>query len=181
MKDFSNYWNAISFAFIKHGNLKRKAKNVPYVIHPIRVTSILRATGFNEFEHEDLMIAALFHDLVEDTDTNLAEIENQFGKSVALIVAELTKPDGAKGRKKEKWLERFIEKSKEAKIIKMADRIDNLMEKGDIWTEEKQKLYAEQAKIILKSCGDANKKLADRLDYEIKRVLETYTLSEFEK
>jgi len=181
MKNFSNYWNAISFAFIKHGNLKRKAKNVPYVIHPIRVTSILRATGFNEFEHEDLMIAALFHDLVEDTDTNLIEIESQFGKSVALIVAELTKPDGAKGRKKEKWLESFIEKSKEAKIIKMADRIDNLMEKGDIWTDEKQKLYAEQAKIILKSCGDANKKLADKLDNEIKRVLETYALSEFEK
>lgn len=181
MKDFSNYWNAISFAFIKHGNLKRKAKNIPYVIHPIRVASILRATGFNEYDHEDLMIAALFHDLVEDTDIKLTEIEIQFGKSVALIVADLTKPDGAKGREKEKWLESFIDKSKEAKMIKMADRIDNLMEKGDLWTEEKQKLYAEQAKIILKSCGDANKKLANRLDDEIKRILESYTFSEFEK
>ena len=139
MKDFTNYWNAISFAFIKHGNLKRKAKDVPYVIHPIRVSTILRATGFNEFEHEDLMIAALFHDLVEDTDTNLKEIEKQFGKKISLIVAELTKPKGAKGPEKEKWLETFIEKSNEAKIIKMADRIDNLMEKGDVWTEEKQK------------------------------------------
>ncbi|MFX0041904.1 MAG: HD domain-containing protein [Candidatus Hodarchaeota archaeon] len=181
MKNFSNYWNAISFAFIKHGNLRRKTKNVPYVIHPIRVVSILRAAGFNEFKNENLMIAALFHDLVEDTDTSLVEIESQFGTSVALIVAELTKPNGATGREKEKWLESFTKRSREAKIIKMADRIDNLMEKGYIWTEEKQKLYAEQAIIILKSCGDANKKLADRLDYEIKRILEVSLLSEFEK
>lgn len=176
MKDFSNYWNAISFAFIKYGKLKRKAEQIPYVVHPIRITAILRAAGFNEFKHENLMIAVLFHDLVEDTDTDLEEIKNEFGNKIASIVAELSKPEGAKGRKKDKWLEKFVNNSKEAKVIKMADRIDNLMEILDIWTTEKQISYTEQAKIILKSCGDANMKLAIKLDDIIRKNLERYSV-----
>jgi guanosine-3',5'-bis(diphosphate) 3'-pyrophosphohydrolase len=172
MKDFSNYWNAVSFAFIKYGGLKRKSKEIPYVIHPIRIAAILRAAGFNEFDHEDLMIAALFHDLLEDTDTDLKEVEDQFGKKVGKIVIELTKPEDAKGRKKDKWLESFIKNSKEAKIIKIADRIDNLMDMRDIWDIEKQRSYADQGRIILKSCGAANKLLAQKLEESIKQILE---------
>ncbi len=171
MKEFSNYWNAISYAFIKYGNLKRKSKEIPYVVHPIRITAILRAAGFNEYDHEDLMIATLFHDLLEDTDTKLKEIEDQFGKNVGKIVIELTKPEGAKGRKKDTWLENFVKNSKEAKIIKLADRIDNLMDMLDIWDEEKQRSYTDQANIVLKSCGDANKFLAEKLDNTIKQIL----------
>ena len=171
MKNFSNYWNAISYAFIKYGNLKRKAKEIPYVIHPIRITAILRAADYNEFEHEDLMIAALFHDLLEDTDTNLKEVEDQFGKKVGDIIVELTKPEGAKGRKKDEWLEIFVKKSKEAKVIKLADRIDNLMDMRDVWDVEKQRSYTDQAKIILKSCADANKQLANKLDEFINEIL----------
>lgn len=171
MKKFSNYWNAISYAFIKYGNLKRKAKEIPYVIHPIRITAILHAADYNEFEHEDLMIAALFHDLLEDTDTNLKEVEDQFGKKVGEIIVELTKPEGAKGRKKDEWLENFVKKSKEAKTIKLADRIDNLMDMRDVWDVEKQRSYTDQAKIILNSCGNANKQLADKLDRLINEIL----------
>ena len=171
MKDFSNYWNAMSFAFIKYGNLKRKAKDIPYVIHPIRITTILHAAGFNEFDHDDLMIAALFHDLLEDTETTLEEVEDHFGKKVGEIVVELTKPKGSKGRKKDEWLEKFVKSSKDSKIIKLADRIDNLIDMRGVWSEEKQKSYASQAKIILKSCGDANKQLANKLNDTINEIL----------
>ncbi len=171
MRNFSNYWNAISFAFTKYGNLKRKAKDFLYIVHPIRITSILRAVGFNEFEHEDLMIGALFHDLCEDTETELKEIECLFGERVASIVDELTKPKGAKGRKEDQWLENFINHSGEAKIIKMADRIDNLLEMVDDWTVEKQISYADQAKIILRSCRDVNIELATKLEEIIKKIL----------
>ncbi|MFW9970358.1 MAG: HD domain-containing protein [Candidatus Odinarchaeota archaeon] len=172
MKNFSNYWNALSFAFEKYGNLKRKATDIPYVIHPVRITSILRAVGFNEFEQEELMIAALFHDLCEDTNTSLEEIDKNFGKKISSIVAELTKPETAKGRKKDLWLENFAKSSEEAKIIKMADRIDNLLEMVNDWTVQKQISYANQAKIILRSCGDSNEELADKLAEIIKRVLD---------
>lgn len=174
MINFSNYWNALSFAFIKYGSLKRISSDIPYVIHPIRITTILHAAGFNEFEHEDIMIAALFHDLIEDTDIEINEIEDRFGSKIGDIVIELTKPEGAKGRKKDKWLEEFAIKSKEAKIIKLADRIDNLMDVGDIWDAEKQKSYADQAKIILKSCGDANKQLAHKLNELINTILKKF-------
>lgn len=171
MKNFSNYWNALSFAFVKYGNLKRKAKDILYVIHPVRITLILRAVGFNEFEHEELMIAALFHDLCEDTDTTLEEIDKLFGKKIVSIVDELTKPKDAKDHKKDQWLENFINSSKEAKIIKIADRIDNLLEMVEDWIIEKQITYANQAKIVLRSCGDANKELADKLEEVIKDIL----------
>lgn len=172
MKNFLNYWNALSYAFEKYGNLKRKAKNIPYIIHPVRITSILRSVGFNEFEYEELMIAALFHDLCEDTNTTLEEINKNFGKKIGSIVGELTKPKEAKGRKKDWWIENFVNSSEEAKIIKMADRIDNLLEMVEDWSVEKQINYANQAKIILRSCGDANEELANKLEELIIQILD---------
>ncbi|MBY8984173.1 MAG: bifunctional (p)ppGpp synthetase/guanosine-3',5'-bis(diphosphate) 3'-pyrophosphohydrolase [Candidatus Lokiarchaeota archaeon] len=172
MKDFSNFWDAINFAFAKYRYLTRQSTKIPYVIHPIRITTILRAVGFNEFDHADLMIAALFHDLLEDTDISLKEIEDQFGKRVGEIIFELTIPKGVIGLEKDKWLEKFENKSKEAKIIKIADRIDNLMDMKDIWDEKKQRSYTNQARIILKSCRDANEQLALKLDLTINEILD---------
>lgn len=167
MKDYSNYCRAITFAFSKYGELKRKSQNIPYVVHPIRITAILRAAGFNENDNEDIMIAALFHDLIEDTETLLEEIETQFGTKIASIVMELTKPE--KGNKDE-WLKTFESASKEAKIIKMADRLDNLIDMtSESWKIKKQKSYAEQAKIILEKCGSANDEIALKLNEEIEK------------
>lgn len=166
MNDFSKYWNAISFAFAKYNNLKRD-NDLPFVVHPIRITSILRAYGFNEFENEDLMIATLLHDLVEDTNLTIKEIEHQFGKKVASIVNESTKPMNAK---KEQWLETFKNYSKEAKIIKMADRLDNLMNM-EKWDKQRKIAYLEQSKIIVTTCRDANQELANKLDEVIQDLL----------
>ena len=168
MKDFSNYWKAITFCFFHHGNQKRKYPKIPYAVHPIRISMILRAAGFSEFKDEDLMVAALLHDIVEDTDTNLGVIKNKFGEKVASIVKELTKVEGVD---KNKWLRSFEYASKEAKIIKMADRIDNLMDMGDFWSIEGQKSYADQGKIILNQCGEAHSWLAGKLEEVIEKVL----------
>ncbi len=163
MKDFNRYWNALNYSFIKYDNLKRKSNNLLYIIHPIRVTLILRSIGFSELKNQDLMIAALLHDLIEDTNTTYDEIKNEFNEKIAIIVNELSKP---KDLNKEKWLETFINASKAAKIIKMADRIDNLLDMTQ-WSLEKQKSYAEQGKIILEKCRDANHKLATILQKQI--------------
>lgn len=169
MRPFSNYWKALNFALKNYGNLKRKSGNIHYFIHPLRITLILRAAGFSEFENEDLMIAALFHDLVEDTDISLRKIEDEFGKNVASIVSEVTIPFKAD---KGKYLKELKNSSIEAKIIKLADRIDNLIDTPtSFWSKDKQKSYAEQAKIILESCGDASSKLAVRLKQEIENII----------
>ncbi len=159
IQELSNYWDANSYAFIKYDNLKRDGKLVPYVAHPIRIKSILRAFGYNEYEHKELMISALLHDVLKETDTRLEEIERLFGSKVAVIVNELTQPEEIE---KEEWLENFKYFSREARIIKIADRIDNLLDM-DVWDKEKQISYLKQSKIILKSCGDANKELAEIL------------------
>ena len=169
MKDYSNYISAITFAFFKYGELKRKSQNLPYVVHPIRITAILRAAGFNENDNEEMMIAALFHDLIEDTETPIIEIETQFGTKIASIVMELTKPE--KGNKDE-WLKTFERASKEAKIIKMADRLDNLIDMtSESWKVKKLKSYAEQAKVILEKCGSVHNEIALKLQKEIEKKL----------
>jgi len=160
MRDFSNYWKALTYAVEKYGDLTRKFSDLPYIIHPVRITAILRAGGYSEYEHEDLFIATLFHDLVEDTPTKLEEIEQVFGSKIASIVNEVSKPDN---KSKDEWLEDFDQFSAEARILKMADRIDNLLDMRD-WSSDYQKVYAKQAKIILKKCREADENLAKKLE-----------------
>ena len=64
--------------------------------------------------------------------------------------------------KKEEWLKSFNYFSEEAKIIKLADRIDNLLDM-DTWSNERQTYYTEQSKLIVESCGDAHEGLKKRL------------------
>lgn len=157
----SRYRDAMNYAFRKYVYLKREVSFLPYAIHPIRILSILREFGYNEFEHEDLMISVLLHDVIEDTPTKLPEIEGLFGKRVAEIVSELSHPEGLS---KEEWLECFKFYSKEAKIVKIADRIDNLLDMEECsFPEPRKSRYYEQSKIILRTCGDANRDLAMKL------------------
>jgi len=170
MNDFSHYWDALTFVFSRHDEQKRKSANIPYVIHPIRVALILRSVGFSEFKHENLMIAALCHDLIEDTETTFEELSDQFGKQVALIVDELSRPDNIN---KDEWINTFETKSMEAKVIKMADRIDNLKDMSSSkWRHETQIKYAQQGELILKHCGHVNLKLAGILKRSIQEALQ---------
>jgi guanosine-3',5'-bis(diphosphate) 3'-pyrophosphohydrolase len=172
MKEFEIIWEAINYAFIKYGNVKRKLGDIPYIIHPIRVTMILRAAGFSEFKDSNLMLAALFHDLLEDTNLSFEDLKAEFGIEVASIVKELSKPENTS---KDEWLRTFGTASKESKLIKMADRIDNLKDmKLPDWSVEKQKKYAEQGLIILETCRDANSSLAKRLNKLIDKILNDF-------
>lgn len=79
---------ALDFAAKAHENQFRKSGE-PYIIHPILVSSIV-ASITND---ESMAIAALLHDIVEDTDTSVEEISNLFGTDVAHLVEGLTKID----------------------------------------------------------------------------------------
>lgn len=169
MREFETLWEAINFAFRKYSPLKRKSGEDPFVIHPIRVTMILRAAGFSEFKDRNLMLAALFHDLIEDTNLTFEDLKAEFGKEVASIVKELSKPENIS---KEEWLRAFNTSSREAKLIKMADRIDNLMDmKIPEWNVEKQKNYAEQGLLIIETCGKTSPRLANKLKELIEKIL----------
>lgn len=170
MNNFIQYWRALTFATQYYNGLTRKSKKIPYVVHPLRVAIILRAAGFNEFDNPEILIAALFHDLIEDTEITKEIIESKFGKRISTIVGELSKNPN---QTKENYLKSLKNVSKEAQIIKMADRIDNLLDM-DIsnWDRAKKEKYAKHGELILEICGNSNLKLSKKLSEVIKDVLE---------
>ena len=77
---------ALEFSIQSHKTQFRKSGE-PYVVHPILVAAI--TAYFSNDEH--MVIAALLHDVVEDTDTTIQTVSDMFGSDVALIVDGLTK------------------------------------------------------------------------------------------
>ncbi|MCK4974399.1 MAG: HD domain-containing protein, partial [Sulfurimonas sp.] len=79
---------ALEYSKKAHENQFRKS-GLPYIIHPILVASIVSSIT----NDESMAIAALLHDIVEDTDVSIDEIEELFGSDVAHLVEGLTKID----------------------------------------------------------------------------------------
>lgn len=77
---------AIEYAAIKHRNQYRKGTDTPYIVHPMEVLHILASNGCSQ----EVQIAGVLHDTVEDTDTTLSDIEALFGREVAELVASDT-------------------------------------------------------------------------------------------
>lgn len=172
MKDYKKLRDAFTYAVKHYDGEVRKGSNIPYIIHPLHILTILRSTGFSDFKNEDLMIAALFHDLIEDTEVCEEDIANHFGKKIASIVKELSNPEHGN---KEDHFRKLQDASYEAKVIKLADRIDNLSDIHSInWPIEKKRSYLKQGKIILESCGEAHQDLADKLEEIIRKNLEKF-------
>jgi hypothetical protein len=117
---------AICFAAEKHKFQRRKdAEETPYINHPLGVALILVNDG--DIEDVVTLMAAVLHDTVEDTDCSFEEIEKEFGPAVASIVREVTDDKSlAKEERKRLQVVHAPKKSKEAKLVKLADKIYNL-------------------------------------------------------
>ncbi len=113
--------DALTLAKRAHQGQKRDEGD-PYVIHPIRIANMLisdlKVTDGN------IIIAALLHDVVEDTGITLEEIKEKFGEEVGELVHLLTR-DKEKETKKEKF-EKTLRGSAEDKLLKACDYLDNL-------------------------------------------------------
>ncbi len=154
---------AAQFAARAHAGQKRKYNGLPFIVHPARVggrAAVLEAVG------EETVMAAYLHDVVEDTEVTLEEIRLQFGDRVAGLVQELTNPSkGVKAPRAERKRidrEHLIGVSREAKRIKLLDRIDNLSELSGA-PQDFVKLYLEESRMLLEVIGDAD----DALRYEL--------------
>jgi (p)ppGpp synthase/HD superfamily hydrolase len=97
---------ALLYATHVHGGQRRKATSTPYVAHPLAVAATVLEYGGDE----DLAIAALLHDSVEDQGgkARLEDVRNRFGERVAKIVQACSDSlaDTAKGERKAHWQER---------------------------------------------------------------------------
>lgn len=112
-----------------------------YATHPQAVADILRRHGVTD---EATLAAAYLHDVIEDTATDEATLEREFGNEVAELVRELTNigPRGRSFAEKQATLLAHARKmSAKARLVKMADRLHNLSEMH-AWPAWKQARYA---------------------------------------
>lgn len=110
---------------MKHDGQKRKFTELDYFTHPKWVARKVEEITKNE----DLTIAALLHDTIEDTDTTYKEIEKEFGKRVADLVQELTiNKEEKEAMGKKKYLAYSMNKMSDcAFTIKLVDRWHNVL------------------------------------------------------
>lgn len=116
---------ALRFASMAHAHQLRKYTFEPYLIHPIAVAEIVKSVPHTE----EMVAAALLHDVVEDCGVHPKTVREVFGPKAALLVSELTdvsRPqDGNRQKRKELGRQHTKDSSPEAKTIKLADLIDN--------------------------------------------------------
>lgn len=152
---------AIRFAAERHEGQWRDGEfPLPYITHPVEVLLNLRNVG--QVTDEDMLVAAVLHDLQEETPTTNEEICSIFGNKAAILVSELTRVEPleieiASLRKEQIFelrtqylLQGIEEMSIEAKAIKLADRLSNLREAKRTRSEGRVERYKVQTKRILK-------------------------------
>ncbi|MCC7356022.1 MAG: bifunctional (p)ppGpp synthetase/guanosine-3',5'-bis(diphosphate) 3'-pyrophosphohydrolase [Candidatus Doudnabacteria bacterium] len=133
-----NLLSALKFASVAHADQKRKDEaRSPYISHPAAVGYILQRAGFDE----DVIIAGILHDVIEDTTYTYADIEKRFGKKVADLVQEVSEDVHAPyDQRKDGYIDKLKMDSPEGCAISGADllanRIDmllNLDAGDDLW------------------------------------------------
>ena len=153
LADVQRILQAAHFAAGKHANQKRKGiAGEPKINHLIEVSELV-AGSLSESD-TNLIIAALLHDVIEDTPTTMLELTASFGTDVAGLVAEATDDKSLrKTERKRLQLETAPMKSKRAQAIKLADRISNLRailcNPPANWDHERKKEYFAWAKKVV--------------------------------
>lgn len=161
---------AAAFARQAHDGKRRKYNDRPYIQHPARVAGRVAA---HPGATEAMVAAAFLHDIVEDTPHTLDEVFAEFGLEVARLVEELTNPSkGSKApRRERKQIDRdhLAGVSREAKIIKLLDRIDNLQEMVEAPGNFRRK-YCEETRLLAEVIGDADPELKAELLEGVERL-----------
>ena len=163
---------AIAFAINRHGDQKRRYTDLPYVTHCVEVAKLVRWLAKDA--DDEMLCAAVLHDVVEDTPCTLAEVRAAFGDRVASLVSDLTdvsRPeDGNRALRKAKDREHTANASPDAKTIKLADLIHNSI---DICDHDPSfaKVYMREKKMLLDVLTEGDPslwKIANNLlrDYE---------------
>ena len=144
---------AVAFAADKHRNQRRKdAEASPYINHPIALANVLANEG--GVDDVTVLCAAVLHDTIEDTETTPEELQAIFGPKVASVVMEVTDDKSLeKSVRKQRQVEHAPHMSREAKLVKLADKISNLRDiiaspPADWSAERKQNYFEWAAKVV---------------------------------
>ena len=167
---------AIIFATQVHDGQMRKGSNSPYILHPLEAAAIVSTITLDE----EIIAAAVLHDVVEDTGTPLAQVESMFGERVAFLVAgesenkreNLPAADTWKIRKIE-TIDHLKNADEDIKIITLGDKLSNIRainrdykKLGDnLWQRFNQKNKSEH-EWYYRSIAECLNELKDHQAYE---------------
>lgn len=144
-KDVTLLLESLQFAAQKHARQRRKNLSAfPYINHPIHVTQLLWQIG--QVRDIAVLVGALLHDTLEDTNTTTQEIQALFGDAVLSLVQEVSDDKRLpKERRKQLQIEHAPFASDRAKQIKLADKISNVYdlihEPPEDWSLERRQAY----------------------------------------
>ena len=144
---------AIDFAAKKHRHQRRKDPEAsPYINHPIDLANVLVQEA--RVMDTTVLIAAILHDTLEDTETTPAELAAAFGNEVRDIVIEVTDNKKLKKRKrKELQVKHGPHLTRKAQLVKLADKICNLRDVAANpparWPLKRQIEYFDWAKSVI--------------------------------
>lgn len=121
---------AAVFAAMAHCGMTRKGKRVPYLAHPMEAAAIVAEMT----EDQELVAAAMLHDVVEDTEITLGEVREYFGERVAFYVGGESEDKRRDLPPESTWLLRkqetiaFLRERADAgaKMIALADKLSNM-------------------------------------------------------
>jgi len=155
---FPNLQKAIHMGVLWHMGQDRRYQKIPYISHPIAVMEIVREVS----NDEDMLCAAVLHDVVEDTSVDNNTIKQLFGERVAMLVDWLTdqaKPEDG-NRKARISINRAHTAAAppEAKTIKLADLIHNsisIVEHDPSFAS----VYMKEMELLLSVLGDGDSTL----------------------
>lgn len=165
-----------------HDGQERRGSGVPYVQHVVAVAMILDRLGFSE----DVVIAGLLHDVVEDTQTTIEQVQDEFGAQVAETVHFCSETKNDAQGKLRPWIDRKREQLDSlsrapvaALAVVLADKLHNLLsiqvdlEDGrPIWAsfhaEKSQVLWYYRA--VIDQLGEGDPRLEDLAD-ECRKIL----------
>jgi len=162
---------ATHFAACKHESQRRKNPAAsPYINHPVEVAEHLSRIG--KVDDDEILIAALLHDTIEDTETTEDEIREAFGQVVLdLVVACTDDKSLEKAERKRLQIVNAPKKSDGAKLIKIADKTCNLksilIDPPEGWPISRQLDYFHWAEQVYAGLKGVN----EHLDSEIEKVL----------
>jgi len=151
-----------------HVNQRRKGSaQEPYVNHLLEVAGLVtEATGGSD---TDAVIAALLHDAIEDQGVTAELITSEFGKHVADIVVEVTDDKSLpKDERKRLQITNAQKKSREAKLIKLGDKISNIRAVTNSpaigWAVERRTEYVDWAKQVVSGLRGTSPWLEQQFD-----------------
>lgn len=125
----NTFERALEFAMTAHKGQVRKGSSIPYIVHPIE-TALIAMTLTRD---QDLIIAALLHDIIEDTRYSAEDIEDAFGARISQLVQHESedkrigqKPSDTWKIRKQEFIDSLDNKSMDVKIIALSDKLSNM-------------------------------------------------------